>query len=602
LQAKKDQTGQDSEWLLIDPERKDRLRHDGETILPGSGTRWSHVHRDGANSDSTQLQENAQGDDDLELPWTIVGIMGEDMLNNLRNHHRHFNEEVRRAKLGHDLPQIHGPGSAEDGPPEGIGKVPEAEDAFHSGKYSKAAELYATALADEAVKATPNNWAKAVLHMSKAACHRRQREFDLASAELGRATNLYPRYKKGIFERAMLHLDKGDSHKALQDLQRLLGLDREWPQISDWLVRASISVMRGEKVIADEDNNVDLPKEETAECVAWRQTGMCNPDGPRESSADKGCGKVVDRGDSGYCECKFFDFLKDEIAFAPHFAELRIQLRTSAKSCHAEPFACNAVCKREWVRIVQASVNLEAKLTTEGLGIEAAQLLSARIASEKAYATEKQAISAKQGSIECNGSMMMVGNKFVCKEPAKEEKRRRSWDNYYVLGISRDFTPEELKRGYRRKSIETHPDKHKGSNDAFEQVGTAYNILKDAAQRLQYDEGLDMKKAWTTESHEPKPPAEDVVRRYFPERFDFQPFGADYTKERTKHMEEIKDRLKHAESPPPASEDGEPSDDGSDAPPEPEPEDDEVLPPHEDSQDDPDGTNPHVPLESHDEV
>ena len=124
-------------------------------------------------------------------------------------------------------------------------------------------------------------------------------------------------------------------------------------------------------------------------------------------------------------------------------------------------------------------------------------------------ASPAKKIAEKQGSVQCNGSMMMVGNKFICKEPDKEEKRRRSWDHYYVLGVSRDFSPDELKRAYRRKSLEAHPDKHNGSNDAFELVGAAYNVLKDETQRLQYDEGLDLKKPWTTESHEPKPPAED---------------------------------------------------------------------------------------------
>jgi len=84
--------------------------------------------------------------------------------------------------------------------------------------------------------------------MSKAACHRRLQEFDLASSEISQATGIYPRYKKGIFERALLSLDKGSPAHALTDLERLLRLDREWPNISDWIVRASIAKMRAEKV------------------------------------------------------------------------------------------------------------------------------------------------------------------------------------------------------------------------------------------------------------------------------------------------------------------------------------------------------------------
>ena len=38
-------------------------------------------------------------------------------------------------------------------------------------------------------------------------------------------------------------------------------------------------------------------------CVAWRQTGGCNPDGPNEPQFDKTCFQHVADGSSGYCEC-----------------------------------------------------------------------------------------------------------------------------------------------------------------------------------------------------------------------------------------------------------------------------------------------------------
>ena len=39
-------------------------------------------------------------------------------------------------------------------------------------------------------------------------------------------------------------------------------------------------------------------------CVMWRQTGFCDPNGPREPSNDKSCTTEVDRIWSGYCECE----------------------------------------------------------------------------------------------------------------------------------------------------------------------------------------------------------------------------------------------------------------------------------------------------------
>jgi hypothetical protein len=42
----------------------------------------------------------------------------------------------------------------------------------------------------------------------------------------------------------------------------------------------------------------------TANCVAWRQTGDCDPAGPREELADESCGTTITNGRSGYCECR----------------------------------------------------------------------------------------------------------------------------------------------------------------------------------------------------------------------------------------------------------------------------------------------------------
>jgi len=49
-----------------------------------------------------------------------------------------------------------------------------------------------------------------------------------------------------------------------------------------------------------------LPEiEATEHCVAWRQTGNCDPEnGPRESKKDLSCSETILHGLSGFCECK----------------------------------------------------------------------------------------------------------------------------------------------------------------------------------------------------------------------------------------------------------------------------------------------------------
>lgn len=62
---------------------------------------------------------------------------------------------------------------------------------------------------------------------------------------------------------------------------------------------------------------------------------------------------------------------------------------------------------------------------------------------------------------------------------------------YDVLGIEPEATPTEIKKAYRRKAMQTHPDKHPDDPDAqkkFQEVGEAYQVLSDAELRKRYDE------------------------------------------------------------------------------------------------------------------
>ncbi|KAL1520059.1 hypothetical protein AB1Y20_023534 [Prymnesium parvum] len=59
-------------------------------------------------------------------------------------------------------------------------------------------------------------------------------------------------------------------------------------------------------------------------------------------------------------------------------------------------------------------------------------------------------------------------------------------DPYVVLGASCSDSAGEIRRLYRRKSLESHPDK--GGNAArFREVSEAYKLLSDPRRRKQYD-------------------------------------------------------------------------------------------------------------------
>jgi molecular chaperone DnaJ len=60
-------------------------------------------------------------------------------------------------------------------------------------------------------------------------------------------------------------------------------------------------------------------------------------------------------------------------------------------------------------------------------------------------------------------------------------------DHYATLGVSRDSSPQEIKRAYRRLAHQYHPDKANGDEEKFKQVNTAYQVLSDEKKRAQYD-------------------------------------------------------------------------------------------------------------------
>ncbi|WP_116132914.1 molecular chaperone DnaJ [Tropicimonas sp. IMCC34043] len=63
-------------------------------------------------------------------------------------------------------------------------------------------------------------------------------------------------------------------------------------------------------------------------------------------------------------------------------------------------------------------------------------------------------------------------------------------DYYEVLGIARGATAEEIKKAYRRKAKELHPDTNVGKPDSeaqFKEANEAYDVLKDADKKAAYD-------------------------------------------------------------------------------------------------------------------
>ncbi|MCL4168810.1 UNVERIFIED_CONTAM: hypothetical protein GTU68_012359, partial [Idotea baltica] len=64
-------------------------------------------------------------------------------------------------------------------------------------------------------------------------------------------------------------------------------------------------------------------------------------------------------------------------------------------------------------------------------------------------------------------------------------------DYYETLGIAKSASAAEIKKAYRKKAIEFHPDKNPGdakAEESFKKAAEAYEVLSDSDKKARYDQ------------------------------------------------------------------------------------------------------------------
>ncbi|KAH8645603.1 hypothetical protein BX600DRAFT_444172 [Xylariales sp. PMI_506] len=81
------------------------------------------------------------------------------------------------------------------------------------------------------------------------------------------------------------------------------------------------------------------------------------------------------------------------------------------------------------------------------------------------------------------------------RDAATNNAASKKTDYYELLGVDRQASDDEIKKAYRRKALELHPDRNFGDVEnatrKFAEVQAAYEVLSDAQERAWYDSHRD---------------------------------------------------------------------------------------------------------------
>lgn len=206
-------------------------------------------------------------------------------------------------------------------------------------------------------------------------------------------------------------------------------------------------------------------------CIKWRQTGSCDPKGPREPRGDKGCEEIIQAGSSGYCQCGVSG-----------------KLKAREVTCDHRPFKCSTECL-QFPRYTCVGWRQTGDCSSDGPRQE-----------DRDKGCDDSIDARMSGYCECGDGRIIRkpgcdAGEFLEPFKCRDECAMES-DLYEELGIDSGVSDKALKQAFRKLSLKYHPDKTKNDpvlTARFVAIREAYDIISDPEQRALYDAaGLKM--------------------------------------------------------------------------------------------------------------
>ena len=135
-----------------------------------------------------------------------------------------------------------------------LGRKRRGDDAYARGAFADAVERYTEAL-DEAP--AEDAAFKAACFSNRAACQRRKRDLAKALEDCDAALELFPGYARARFRRAVTLLELDEP--AVSAFVEVLRVDRSWPDLIDWIVRAEARERRRKAPVWGDDDAAAAP-------------------------------------------------------------------------------------------------------------------------------------------------------------------------------------------------------------------------------------------------------------------------------------------------------------------------------------------------------